>query len=344
MLFSILFGSVLFSVFLWLFRHLLLLRVSLRPSFPPSKDDPKDQRVPTEFISHLTRDPSSIVAISTAMPLHDCKNMSESFIVVFSDAGALHMLFEALLKEEIANCCDSTTLLRGNSFVTFLLSKFAMMCGGSILACLREPYTRVCSLAIDSTELYEVDPGKMQPEWDVESNRRRMCDIVVDFIQCIAGSAENTSTELKQVCQLLHQSIVEKFPSCGYKSLAGFLFLRLICPAMLTGAIPDVPTPTRTSRRVLILITKVLQNVASNVKFGHKESHMECFNSLLDAQRPIIMDYFDAILVPPKEEGWRISSSIASMGSGRAKSSVYQYVRKSATIRKELPPEVVAWM
>ena len=43
----------------------------------------------------------------------------------------------------------------------------------------------------------------------------------------------------------------------------------------------DVPTDSRDIRRSLLLITKVIQNLANNVIFGNKEPHMKVLNSFL---------------------------------------------------------------
>ena len=52
-----------------------------------------------------------------------------------------------------------------------------------------------------------------------------------------------------------------------------------------------------TVRRVLILVTKVLQNLANNVHFGSKELFMTPVNGFLDDNAAGIADYLDGFAV-----------------------------------------------
>ncbi len=58
--------------------------------------------------------------------------------------------------------------------------------------------------------------------------------------------------------------------------MGGFLFLRFICPAMTTphtyGVMADMPDAN--SRRMLVLVTKLLFHCATGVEFGVKEPYM----------------------------------------------------------------------
>jgi len=84
----------------------------------------------------------------------------------------------------------------------------------------------------------------------------------------------------------------------GYKAIAAFLFLRLVNPSILfpnqyglTDSAPNNPALTRQ----LILITKVLQNLANGVYFGDKEQHMIPLNDVIDSNRGVLRDFVDTI-------------------------------------------------
>lgn len=76
--------------------------------------------------------------------------------------------------------------------------------------------------------------------------------------------------------------------------LSVFLFIRFICPAIVT---PDQyktakELPSREARRSLILVSKVLTNISTGIEFdGSKESFMLPFNDLIVSHRNQ-MNYF----------------------------------------------------
>jgi hypothetical protein len=61
---------------------------------------------------------------------------------------------------------------------------------------------------------------------------------------------------------------------CGVQAvIGGFLFLRFVCPAITTPhlyGLIDEPAPSAT-RRILVLVTKLLFKTATSVKFNDRE-------------------------------------------------------------------------
>lgn len=78
-------------------------------------------------------------------------------------------------------------------------------------------------------------------------------------------------------------AVEPKFPDAKYTAVGAFIFLRFFCPAIVA---PDVEglvstPPTKEMRRGLLLIAKVIQNLANNVLFGVKEPYMFPLNDFL---------------------------------------------------------------
>jgi neurofibromin 1 len=74
-------------------------------------------------------------------------------------------------------------------------------------------------------------------------------------------------------------------------SIGGFIFLRFINPAIVSPETIDLDLPVHGSagdnrdiRRGLVMITKVLQALANNVRFGSKEPGMKKLNEFMDVQ------------------------------------------------------------
>lgn len=74
------------------------------------------------------------------------------------------------------------------------------------------------------------------------------------------------------------------------RSIGGFIFLRFINPAIVSPETIDLDLPqgaggdNREIRRGLVMITKVLQALANNVRFGSKEPGMKKLNEFMDVQ------------------------------------------------------------
>merc|ERR1711916_346946 len=89
-----------------------------------------------------------------------------------------------------------------------------------------------------------------------------------------------------------------KFPTVGTTPTNSYLFLRFLNPAVSApeafGLVPS--PPTRDERRQLILVTKVLQNLANGVLFGTKERFMVQLNPFLTTNTPRLNDYVRDVL------------------------------------------------
>ena len=119
------------------------------------------------------------------------------------------------------------------------------------------------------------------------------------------------------MCWKLSQEVQRLFPDATYTIIGGFIFLRFICPAIiapdgygiLNGDFPtskflsphsvilfatEVPDA---SRRGLILISKVLQNLSNGVEFGQKEEYMLPLNPFITENIPMMHRFFDRLAV-----------------------------------------------
>lgn len=76
---------------------------------------------------------------------------------------------------------------------------------------------------------------------------------------------------------------MKRFPEAKFTAVGAFIFLRFFCPAIVA---PDIEglisvVPSKEIRRGLLLIAKVVQNLANNVLFGAKEPYMFALNDFL---------------------------------------------------------------
>lgn len=88
---------------------------------------------------------------------------------------------------------------------------------------------------------------------------------------------------LRVISHYIWEAVEDRFPESRHSAVGSFIFLRFFCPSIVA---PDnieleIPADSRDLRRGLLLITKVIQNLANNVTFGNKEPHMKVLNAFL---------------------------------------------------------------
>lgn len=92
--------------------------------------------------------------------------------------------------------------------------------------------------------------------------------------------------------------------------VSGFIFLRLLCPAILNPRqfnLISEPPPAMASRS-LIMVAKCLQNLANLVEFGGKEPYMEVVNPFIlkNKERMVVfLDQLSNVPEKPESEGER---------------------------------------
>ncbi len=71
---------------------------------------------------------------------------------------------------------------------------------------------------------------------------------------------------------------------------------RFISPAVVAPETVDINLPNESLRRGLMIIAKIIQNLANNVQFG-KEPHMMRLNDYLATNMQTVTGFFSMILV-----------------------------------------------
>lgn len=96
---------------------------------------------------------------------------------------------------------------------------------------------------------------------------------------------------------ILVSAIKARFPEADLKvATGGFIYLRFICPYILSHDLPSSEN-SRFLKRGLVLVTKILQNLANNLLFGAKETFMNSMNEFLSREMPRNNEFLRALSV-----------------------------------------------
>ncbi|XP_063696355.1 neurofibromin isoform X3 [Culicoides brevitarsis] len=184
---------------------------------------------------------------------------------------------------EVSDCMQ--TLFRGNSLGSKIMAFCFKIYGASYLQALLEPLIR--PLLDDPTTSFEVDPARLEANEDIELNRRNLIALTQKVFDAIISSADRFPPQLRSMCHCLYQVLSKRFPTQLQNNIGAVgtvIFLRFINPAIVSPqetGILDKQVPPQV-KRGLMLMSKILQNIANHVEFT-KEQHMVCFNDFLKA-------------------------------------------------------------
>eukprot|EP01087_Luapelamoeba_hula_P014658 TRINITY_DN4339_c0_g2_i1.p1 TRINITY_DN4339_c0_g2~~TRINITY_DN4339_c0_g2_i1.p1 ORF type:complete len:943 (-),score=160.44 TRINITY_DN4339_c0_g2_i1:50-2878(-) len=158
----------------------------------------------------------------------------------------------------------------------------------------------------------EVDPTKMEEAADDKVNTLQLWLVAQKLFVALESSSNHVPTEVRQILRHVHDQVVQSFnEQAAHKAMGGFLFLRLLCPSLMApqvyGLLPEPPHPT--SQRQLILLAKVMQNLANDTLPGKKEHYMERLNEFITSNQDSLRHFYDG-LIRRADEGPRNSSRV----------------------------------
>ena len=116
----------------------------------------------------------------------------------------------------------------------------------------------------------------------------------------IFTSTDSCPRPIRYVYNNLQKVVVNKWPNERFvrtRVVSGFLFLRLICPALLNprkfGLVAEAPS--QNVSRSLMMVAKCLQNLANLVEFGGKEPYMEVVNPFILKNKERMIVFLDQL-------------------------------------------------
>lgn len=220
-------------------------------------------------------------------------------IVKILDAHGMAMpLIRRGIVAEVAETKDPTTLFRGNSVSTKLMSAFTKMTGEKYLNSI---IIETLQKLVDSDLSYEIDPVKAEPGDEIDENQFRLIQACQDFLDLCILSIDQVPIPFRMMANLLEQEVAKRYPNSAKHAIASLMFLRFFCPALSTfdsktvwpGGLP------KKAKRAAVLIGKIIQTLANGQHFGAKENYLLMANSFLDSNVSTLMAYLDEIALVP---------------------------------------------
>jgi len=248
----------------------------------------------------LVQDDSLAVsfAISGVTQITEADKVAKAMVVVFQDNNKAIKLLEAFISEEVRTTESAGTLFRANSMVSKMFKFYSRLIG---LPYLYSTIGPELGKLIEEELGLEVDPEKMEEGKDLDEMRWALMSQSQKILKQILVSETECPAQFQQLFVHISNCVKQRFPENVNTTIGGFIFLRLFCPAVSSPeayGIVEEP-PSADSRRLLILITKVLQNLSNDVEFGSKEPYMAKINDFIQSNRNKLSAFYEKLAKPP---------------------------------------------
>ncbi|KAG9288022.1 hypothetical protein G9A89_017617 [Geosiphon pyriformis] len=222
-----------------------------------------------------------VISLCEVCPVSDIDEVTQVLLTVFESRNRTMPLLKAFIEKEVINTDHQMELFRRNSMTTKFLTAFGKLYGDNYLRETLRPLLQ--NFLKMSNELnFELDKKRIHKAENVQNNLSHVHQMAQTFLDEICASADNLPRSFREVCYYIATAVGEKFPDAKYTAVGAFIFLRFLCPVIVA---PDLklinPPPSKEARRGLLLITKIITNLANNVLFDAEEPFMAVLNDFL---------------------------------------------------------------
>ena len=208
----------------------------------------------------------------------------------------------SLVEREVQLCTSSATLFRNNSMASRVIGHAARSMAKRYFRIILQEVLLPITTAAPGT--FEVDPDKVAAGGDVLKNVAALSDVCSALLDSIFKHVHHCPVPIRRLCAIMRDSVLEKFPQQGNIAIGSFFFLRFINPAL---SLPEqyelVPSVTPDIRRSMILITKIMQQLANEVD-TFKEQFMAPFSPFVQKYKEPLRQFYREICTCQDEVGF----------------------------------------
>ncbi|XP_021354731.1 ras GTPase-activating protein 1-like [Mizuhopecten yessoensis] len=305
---------------------------------PTMRSDTGSLRIRARYLHEIIMPEDKYSTLKELILNGDLSNILELFNLCGNDripvAKALLQIFrhekqeKVILKTmndfEIAREEEVSTLFRSTSLATTLMDQYMKMTATQFVSnSLQESILRI----LDSKQSCELNPTLLESGADIAANRDNFLYHLNDVTESIIKAIGSCPVVLRFICGCLQRSVAAKWindESVRTRVVSGFIFLRLLCPAIINPKSFNLisETPTEMASRTLKLVAKALQNLANLVEFGAKESFMEVINPFIKRNKERMVVFLDEL------------SNMSEVDTSRLQVNINDVARNLATIHQ----------
>ncbi|XP_062516439.1 neurofibromin-like isoform X2 [Corticium candelabrum] len=225
-----------------------------------------------------------LLTLLGAVPPSQLDDLIEVVLGVVESRHLLCQFAKPILTEEVENTESVQTLFRGNSLASKVIAGTFKAFAGGFLHTVVKPIIEVFIETRSDQGLlgYEVDPSRLPDGEDIERNQKNLVGLAQKVFDDIIDMSKSLPIQIHVICHCLYEAVAGLFPGRELNAVCSAFFLRFINPALVLPGYYGLSQGdlNRSSKRTVVLLSKLLQNLANNVEFK-KEQFMFCFNKFL---------------------------------------------------------------
>eukprot|EP01114_Cavostelium_apophysatum_P015111 TRINITY_DN4052_c0_g1_i3.p1 TRINITY_DN4052_c0_g1~~TRINITY_DN4052_c0_g1_i3.p1 ORF type:complete len:946 (+),score=210.27 TRINITY_DN4052_c0_g1_i3:187-3024(+) len=265
-----------------------------------SKFSKTERETMTNVFNFLVNDcPDPLLKMAKLVHSEELNELS-SVLVDFSLAnGNTFPMLRLFVEDEFIRNSreDPGSIMRGNCIASKIVKEYLNKIGRNYLQeLLGASLAQICA-----DKSMEIDELRLDNPQDIEQNKNLLLDRVRSIVQHIMSKdmINCMPPQLKLIANIFAEFAHKYAPEQFHALVGGFLLLRYVNPALSNPDVYDlVPSEnvSITTRRNLVLITKIIQNLSNGLEFGNKEPFMMCMNDYIKANRWKMEQYFQNIV------------------------------------------------
>lgn len=221
---------------------------------------------------------------------------------VFMAYGVAPQLMKWMITQEVQKTSQPSTLFRVNSLSTRMMGVLYKKYGKDYLRqCMATTLSAVCAKDFVMPLTGNINNLTAPEGNDVSLYVSKLTSLTQELINRICASKDTLSMNIRQILHHLYIEVEKKAPAHKTLVIGSFIFLRWICPVVLS---PDAfgflsEKLGDQGQRALLMISTILQKLANGVEFSDREEtnneHLAAINKLILKNIPTVMLFLDQV-------------------------------------------------
>ncbi|KAJ3441903.1 ras gtpase-activating protein [Anaeramoeba flamelloides] len=192
------------------------------------------------------------------------------------------------IDREVQKTDSPQQLFRTNSMSTKMMTELKTpSISAYIASILKKPLQEI----LKTDKLISLQHGNNPLER--KKNHSLIEKIISKIMRNVFNSYKIIPWEYQEICSHMYGAVKKKFPEHAFISVAGFIFLRVLSPAIINPSsflkLKEPITPNQLKN--LILIAKIIQTFVNGIEFGIKDESLKPFNKWSNENRSKLNEF-----------------------------------------------------